>query len=333
MADGTVVEIEVYGAADEALDSVRQIEGVTGVVVENRDQAQVIVVQTARGPELTQAIMARLQGVEPRTRDDARADPRGCVRRAGDAARPGRTLMKRLLRTMTLGWALHFKQESRNPFFLWIVICTPVIYATMTYFLFQGGEQPSTLVAAAVGSALMGIWSLTTTAAAAALQRQRRLGILELLVASPTPFWATFLPITIAIGTIGIYSLGTGILYVRLLFGVPVSVENWPAFIAAVPPTIFSIGMLGFLMGSAFVRFRAAWMVGNLFEFPVWTICGFLIPLALLPGWVEPIAWALRSDVGNERPAECGPREPGVAGHRDVHGALGRLCASRRRCS
>jgi ABC-2 type transport system permease protein len=34
-------------------------------------------------------------------------------------------------------------------------------------------------------------------------------------------------------------------------------------------------------------------MVGNLFEFPVWTICGFLIPLALLPGWVEPIAWVL----------------------------------------
>ena len=107
--------------------------------------------------------------------------------------------MSQLLRTMTLGWKLHFKQESRNPFFLYIVIGTPLIYATMAYFLFQGGEQQATLVAAAVGSAMMGIWSLTTTAAAAALQRQRRLGILELLVASPTPFWATFLPITLAI--------------------------------------------------------------------------------------------------------------------------------------
>ena len=201
--------------------------------------------------------------------------------------------MNRLFRTMTLGWVLHFKQESRNPFFLWIVICTPVIYATMAYFLFKGGQEPSTLVAAAVGSALMGIWSLTTTAAAASLQRQRRQGILELLVASPTPFWATFLPITIAIATIGIYSLGTGILYVRFLFGVPVSVDDWLAFAVAIPPTIFSIGMLGFVMGSAFVRFRAAWMIGNLFEFPVWTICGFLIPLALLPNWVEPIAWLL----------------------------------------
>ena len=134
--------------------------------------------------------------------------------------------MSRLLRTMTLGWKLHFKQESRNPFFLYIVIGTPLIYATMAYFLFQGGQKPATLVAAAVGSAMMGIWSLTTTAAAAALQRQRRLGILELLVASPTPFWATFLPITLAIAAIGIYSLGTGLLYVRFLFGVPVSVAG-----------------------------------------------------------------------------------------------------------
>ena len=118
--------------------------------------------------------------------------------------------MRQLLRTMTLGWKLHFKQESRNPFFLYIVIGTPLIYATMAYFLFQGGEKQATLVAAAVGSAMMGIWSLTTTAAAAALQRQRRLGILELLVASPTPFWATFLPITLAIAAIGIYSLGDG---------------------------------------------------------------------------------------------------------------------------
>ena len=105
---------------------------------------------------------------------------------------------------------------------------------------------------------MMGIWSLTTTAAAGALQRQRRLGILELLVASPTPFWATFLPITLAISSIGIYSLATGLLYVRFLFGVPVSVDDWPAFIVAVPPMILSIGLLGFLMGSAFVRFRAA---------------------------------------------------------------------------
>jgi len=197
----------------------------------------------------------------------------------------------RTLRTIAVGWALHMKQESRNPFFLWVVICTPLIYATMAYFLFARGTDDATLVTAAVGSALMGIWSLTTTAGAATLGQQRRLGILELLVAAPTPFWMTVVPITIAISAIGTYSLVTGLIYVRLLFGVPVEVHDWLGFLAAVPPTIVSMGMFGFLFCAAFVRFRAAWAVGNLFEFPVWTITGLLIPVVLLPAWVEPLSW------------------------------------------
>jgi ABC-2 type transport system permease protein len=197
----------------------------------------------------------------------------------------------RVARSMAMGWALHFKQESRNPFFLWILICTPLIYATMAYFLFRGGTDGPTLVAAAVGTGMMGIWSLTTTAAAAALQFRRRIGMLELLVAAPVPFWAVLAPITIAISALGVYSLVASMLYTRFLFGVSLGIEDWTAFVAAVPAGIVAIGMLGFLLGGAFVRFRAAWAVGNLFEFPVWTICGLLIPIAVLPAWVEPLSW------------------------------------------
>jgi ABC-2 type transport system permease protein len=202
-----------------------------------------------------------------------------------------RSRVSQLLRTMTLGWKLHFKQESRNPFFLWILICTPLIYATMAYFLFRGGTDGQTLVAAAVGTGMMGIWSLTTTAAAAALHWRRRIGMLELLVAAPVPFWAVLAPITIAIAALGIYSLVASLLYTWLLFGVSLPIADWTAFVVAVPVSILAIGMLGFMLGGAFVRFRAAWAVGNLFEFPVWTICGLLIPIAVLPGWVEPVSW------------------------------------------
>lgn len=90
--------------------------------------------------------------------------------------------------------------------------------------------------------------------------------MLELLVASPVPFWSVLLPITVAISAIGIYSLATGLLYVRVLFGVAISLHDWPTFVVAVPATIAAIGMLGFLFSSALVRFRSAFMLGNLFE-------------------------------------------------------------------
>jgi ABC-2 type transport system permease protein len=61
----------------------------------------------------------------------------------------------------------------------------------------------------------------------------------------------------------------------------------------AIPATIVSIGALGFLMAVSFVRYRRAWALGNMFEYPVWLVCGFLVPLSLFPGWVRPISWVL----------------------------------------
>jgi ABC-2 type transport system permease protein len=41
------------------------------------------------------------------------------------------------------------------------------------------------------------------------------------------------------------------------------------------------------------VRYRGAWALGTAFEFPVWLVCGFLVPVASLPDWVAPISWLL----------------------------------------
>src|SRR5215210_3076546 len=64
VAHGTVVELEVFGVADEAVERVRALEGVTAVGVEEREQAQALVVQTGPGVELTQAILGCLDGAD-----------------------------------------------------------------------------------------------------------------------------------------------------------------------------------------------------------------------------------------------------------------------------
>ncbi len=59
---GTVVEVEVFGIAGEAVERVRALGGVVAVAVEEREQAQVLVVQTEPEVELTQAILGHLDG-------------------------------------------------------------------------------------------------------------------------------------------------------------------------------------------------------------------------------------------------------------------------------
>jgi ABC-2 type transport system permease protein len=139
----------------------------------------------------------------------------------------------------------------------------------------------------------MGIWSVTSTSAGAAMQRERWQGTLEVLVASPAPFALVLLPVTIAMTTIGLYCLVATLIWGRLLFGIDLHVVHPLLFALSIPVAIVSIGTFGFLMAVAFVRYRFAWALGNVLEYPVWLICGFLVPLALLPAWVKPISWVL----------------------------------------
>jgi ABC-2 type transport system ATP-binding protein len=62
VADGSVVEVEVFGVEEGSVDRVKEIEGVRAVTIEERDQAQLLIVQTAPGLELTHAILSRLNG-------------------------------------------------------------------------------------------------------------------------------------------------------------------------------------------------------------------------------------------------------------------------------
>jgi ABC-2 type transport system ATP-binding protein len=59
---GSVTEVEVYGVPEETVERLRKLEGVLAVWVEERDQAQVLSVQTRADIQLTAAILGHLNG-------------------------------------------------------------------------------------------------------------------------------------------------------------------------------------------------------------------------------------------------------------------------------
>jgi ABC-2 type transport system ATP-binding protein len=60
VADRTVIEIETFGVDEATVDRVRQADGVTSVSIEDREQAQVLLVQSPAGTELTQTLLGLL---------------------------------------------------------------------------------------------------------------------------------------------------------------------------------------------------------------------------------------------------------------------------------
>jgi ABC-2 type transport system ATP-binding protein len=62
VADGSVVEVELFGVEEDRVERVRTLDGVRTATLEDRDQKQLLIVQTAPGLELTHAILSQLNG-------------------------------------------------------------------------------------------------------------------------------------------------------------------------------------------------------------------------------------------------------------------------------
>ena len=197
------------------------------------------------------------------------------------------------LRLLAVASYLQFKMIMRSPFDGIGNVLYPLFFATAALLVFRAGASPRTLIYAALGAGVMGMWSAVSTSAGSAMQRERWWGTLELLVAAPRHFSLVMLPATLGLATVGVYNLAATLLWGRFVFGIPLKVTHPLLFAFSIVGTVLAFGGLGLLFAVSFVRFRAAWVLGNFFEYPVWLICGFLVPLALLPGWVGPISWVL----------------------------------------
>ena len=205
-----------------------------------------------------------------------------------------------MLRVFWVGWLFNLKNLTNSLFFVLISVLQPVIFASIAFFMFDTGERAGGLLYAALGAGLMGIWSSTLFGSGGAIQWMRWQGTLEIAIAAPVRFLWVLLPLTISTATIGLYSIVATLLWGRLFFGVPLSFEHPLLFALALPVTVLSLGLLGLVLASSFVLYRQASAFSNLLEYPVWLATGLLVPLSLLPGWVEWLSWVLAPTWGME---------------------------------
>ena len=208
--------------------------------------------------------------------------------------------MKGYARIVWMGLRFRVREFTVSLWFILMSLIQPVIFATIAFYMFEAGGRPGTLLYAALGAGMMGIWSSTLFGSGGALQWNRWQGTLELLVAAPPPFVVVLLPLTLATSVTGAYSLVATLFWGRVFFDVPLHLAHPWAFAVAVPAGVLALGLMGLLMAASFVLYRHANALANLLEYPVWLATGLIFPLALLPGWVAPISWLLAPKWGIE---------------------------------
>ncbi|HEY5984790.1 MAG TPA: ABC transporter permease [Streptosporangiaceae bacterium] len=200
---------------------------------------------------------------------------------------------RRVLRQLLVTWWLQLKMTGPDTFTGVMHVLWPLFFATTAFLVYRITRSGQAILYAGLGAAVMGIWSAVATTASGALQRERWMGTLELVVSAPTPVALVLIPITMAMATLGLFSLGMTLLWGWLVFGIPFHVGQPVAFTLALLMMVQAIAMFGFLLSVTVVRYRTAWALGNLFEYPGWLLCGFLVPLVVLPAWARPFSYML----------------------------------------
>jgi ABC-2 type transport system permease protein len=199
----------------------------------------------------------------------------------------------RTARMLLFSWWFFVRVMSESGFFILTSIIQPVLFATIAFYLFRAGRGEHTLLYAALGAGMMGIWSSTLFGSGGTIQYARFRGTLELQVLAPPSYLIVLVPGMLATSTLGVYSLVSTLAWGRLLFGVPLHLAHPWLFLPAVVVAILGLGLLGIVLASTFVLWRYANAFSNLLEYPIWLLTGLIVPLSLLPHWATWLAWPL----------------------------------------
>jgi ABC-2 type transport system permease protein len=201
--------------------------------------------------------------------------------------------VKQFLHQQAVCYWLQLRVLSTSPFEGFLAVLFPLMFATAALLVYSVNGDPDAMQYAGLGAAIMGMWTAQGVVASTLLTRERWAGTLELLVAAPTPFSRILVPITMAMSTIGLYCVVATILWERWVFDLRLEIESWPLFVLSVLVAGVTLAQVGFFLSVTAVRYRTSWALGAALEYPGWLLCGFLIPVGLLPVWIQPLSWAI----------------------------------------
>jgi ABC-2 type transport system permease protein len=198
----------------------------------------------------------------------------------------------RYWRTVLVVAEMSLRNQFSEGFVIFAVIFQPMIIAILALFMLKdkGGDYAMFVV---VGSGLTGLWSSLLFVSGNSINVERWTGTLESLVGMPTPFEVIVFGKNLANVVQSLLSMISSYSLAAFLFGYSLTLTQPLLFFITLLISMFAFICFGLTISPVFVMYRSVQQWENAMEFPVYIICGFLFPVALLPQWTTPVSYLL----------------------------------------
>lgn len=179
--------------------------------------------------------------------------------------------------------------SRRKPGDLQALVVTPL--STVIFLAIVGDAQRPDLVGHAVlAPALIGVITMSLITAGDMIDEDRFFGTLEPTVAAPTPLTAVVTGRVLGITLLGQVAFVESWLVAWLAFGEVVTVAHPGVLLATLLAAALGMTATSTFMAALFVVARSARIFQNSLSYPLYALGGVLVPVSLLPGWLEPVA-------------------------------------------
>jgi len=201
-------------------------------------------------------------------------------------------LLAKYWRTILIVAEMNLRQQMTDGFVLFTVLFQPIIIALLGLWMLKdkGAEAAMFVV---VGSGLTGLWSSLLFISGNSISFERWTGTLESLVAIPTPFEVIVSGKNLANVVQSLLSMVLGYFIAVFAFGYSLDIQQPLLFTVSVFLSVIAFISFGLIIAPIFVMNPGVRAWQNAMEFPVYVLCGFLFPIALLPGWTTPVSYLL----------------------------------------
>jgi len=199
---------------------------------------------------------------------------------------------KKTINVVTLTFEVEMRQNLTDGFVIFGILLQPLIIAFMALWMLKE-KGPDYSIFIVVGSGMTGLWTTLLFNGGNSITGERWNGTLEPLVGSPSSLRVIVFGKVLANISQSLLSMIVCYSFISLVIGYPLIVANPLLFFISLIFSIFAYVCFGLVIASLFILIRDIGRMINTLEFPVYILCGFLFPIAMLPGWTTPLSYVL----------------------------------------
>jgi ABC-2 type transport system permease protein len=171
-----------------------------------------------------------------------------------------------------------------------IPLVTSPLFALIFLSIVRQSGRPDLQADALMAPVLMTLWWIALQNAGNMITGDRWEALLEPLLATPSSLASVLLGRIVALTGFGLISFLEVWLVGKLVYGVSIPFEHPLALVLTLLVTAFATAGTSVGFAAVFVLTRNAYTFTNSLSYPLYLLGGVLVPVAILPGFIQPIS-------------------------------------------